>query len=219
MTGPGIVFSNASHGPPQTPNGGRESTSRRDGRCDPLPPGRWGGRVKRHFLWENLFRRGGRREQPILDVLARIPMFEDLSGRELRAVERVLHRRSYGEGEAVFYEGEPGLGMYIIESGTITITLGDEHAVVAELQDGDFFGEIALLLDDWRTATATARTEAKLLGFFRPELFALLDESPKLGTKVLRRLAHMMARRLETANRENRRLERELAGRARSEGA
>ena len=162
-------------------------------------------------MWGNIFRRQVKSETSIYTVLSKIPIFKDLSKKELKAIERILHRRTYKSGEAIFHEGDPGVGMYIIEDGRVNITLGKQEKLLAVLSNGEFFGEIALLSDTPRTATATAVNESKMLGFFQPDLFGLMETDPKMGNKILHRLAQMIADRLRFSNLENQQLKLKLS--------
>jgi len=160
--------------------------------------------------WSNIFRKKEKQHQSIYSFLRKTPIFQDLSGKELRAVERILHRRTYREEEIIFSENEHGVGMYIIESGDVTIHLGKEKKVLALLSAGDFFGEMAVILEGLRTATAAAKSPATLFGFFRPDLFSLMDTHPKVGNKILFRLAQMVAERLRISSIENKELKAKL---------
>ncbi len=169
--------------------------------------------------WSNIFKKKEKQQDSIYAFLRRTPIFQDLSGKELKAVERILHRRTYKEDEVVFSENEHGVGMYIIESGQIQILLGKDKKVLAVLSTGDFFGEMAVILEGLRTASAVAKSPSTLLGFFRPDLFNLMETHPKIGNKILFRLAQMVSERLRISSIENKelkqklnRLEKELAG-------
>ena len=129
----------------------------------------------------------------------------------MKAVERILHQRSYKPEEIVFNEDDPGVGMYIIVTGHINITIGSEEKLLAVLANGDFFGEIALLSETPRTATATAAIETHMLGFFQSDLFSLLETNPQTGNKILLRLAQMIADRLRFSNLENQQLKLKLS--------
>lgn len=154
-------------------------------------------------IWSNIFKKEEKKETNIFMVLHRIPIFQDLNRKELKAIDRILHRRTYKEGEIIFSENEPGVGMYIIESGKVHISLGKENKLLAVLSDGDFFGEMALLLESPRTATAIANAPLKMLGFFQPDFFGLLQTQPRTGNKVLHWLAKMIAERLRQTSMEN----------------
>ena len=153
-------------------------------------------------LWGNLFGAGpaaSPEEEEIVLVLKGIPLFEGLTRRELAAVTRILYRRVYQPEETIFHQGDPGLGMYIIVHGTVGIVNPSAGHTLAELHDGDFFGELALLDELPRSATAVARRPSTILGFFQPDFFALVDRHPRLGVKIMLRLARMVGRRLRAA--------------------
>jgi CRP-like cAMP-binding protein len=128
----------------------------------------------------------------------------------MRSVERILHRRIYKEKEVLFKEGDPGVGMYIIEKGRVNIVLGTEEKLLASLSNGEFFGEIALLSEIPRTATAVAVMESSILGLFQSDLFGLLETNPGMGNKILLKLAQMIADRLRFSNIENQQLKEKI---------
>jgi CRP-like cAMP-binding protein len=161
-------------------------------------------------MWGNVFRKQEIGKPGILTVLANIPLFNDLTMKELKAIERILHRRIYKKDEVLFNEGDPGVGMYIIEQGRINITLGSENKLVASISNGEFFGEIALLSESPRTATAIAAVPTKILGFFQSDLFGLTETNPKMGNKILFKIAQMSAERLRFSNLENQQLKEKI---------
>ena len=137
----------------------------------------------------------------IIDILKKIPIFSELTWMELKKLETIIHERVYAKDEVVFQEYEPGAGMYIIKSGEIGLTKTEDGQEIklAELQQGEFFGELSLLNDTPRTATARALRRTELLGFFRPDLLNLLQRDPKLGSRVLLKLAQVISQRLQHA--------------------
>jgi CRP-like cAMP-binding protein len=155
-----------------------------------------------NVIWSNVFklRTGGRGQTQITEILKKIPVFEDLTKRELEAIERILHKREYRQDEVIFREGEPGVGMYIIESGRVRIATETGKQTLAELAEGEFFGELALLDESPRSATAVAIQPCSILGFFQPDLFGLIERNPQLGVKIVLRLARSIGERLRRAN-------------------
>src|SRR5882724_7542774 len=146
-------------------------------------------------IWGNIFRLGPRKES-LAEILQNIPLFRELTPRELRVLERVVHTRSYDADEPVFVETEPGAGMYVIRSGHIDIVLrykSDHPLILAELEAGDFFGEMALLGDTSRSATAVARERSELIGFFHPDLIEIISLYPAMGAKISFGLAKTLA--------------------------
>jgi CRP/FNR family cyclic AMP-dependent transcriptional regulator len=154
------------------------------------------------FVLKELF--NSRKREPrgpdIRETLKSIPIFTDLSRRELAAVERILHLREYATDEIVFRQEEPGLGMYIIESGRVKIVSDDMASDVSELGDGEFFGELPLLDGGTRSATAIAKSPCRIYGFFQPDLYALIERNPRLGVKIVLSLAAIIGMRLRAAN-------------------
>jgi CRP-like cAMP-binding protein len=150
-------------------------------------------------LWSNIFQSAASRKDVDAEtsqILRRIPVFEELGRRELSAVVRILYERSYQAEELIFRQNDPGVGMYIIVQGTIAILREPSHQLLAELHDGDFFGEMALLDEQPRSATAIAKAPSRVLGFFQPELFGLIERHPQLGVKIVLRLARIIGQRL-----------------------
>ncbi|MCX6556482.1 MAG: cyclic nucleotide-binding domain-containing protein [Candidatus Aminicenantes bacterium] len=154
-------------------------------------------------IWGNIFKRKSDQSLDVRQFLKNIPLFAQLRKRELREIEHLIHRRQYKKDEVIFWQNEPGVGMYIVQSGDVGI-FGEyntpEQRSFARLTQGDFFGEMALLEDDNRSATAVALAESQLIGIFHPDLFDLFERKPELGIKVLSKLANMLAQRLRKTN-------------------
>ncbi len=158
---------------------------------------------KKNSYWENIFEKNGKYQIKHNIILKQVPIFSELKKSELREFERIIHQRYYKKDEVIFYEGEPGLGMYIIESGSIKIfkDYDSKHKEeLATLKVGDFCGEMALLDESPRSATAVAAEPTTLIGIFRPDMFSLIEKKSHLGNKILIRLAQMIAERLRLNN-------------------
>jgi len=118
-------------------------------------------------------------------------------------LEKLVHHRTYASGDFVFKNRAPGEGMYIIMKGTIKITIGTrsgDEKVLAELKEGDFFGELALFDNEPRSANALATTDSKLIGFFTADLLSLQDRNPQMTNKILMNLGSMLGERLRNTN-------------------
>ncbi len=145
-------------------------------------------------LWSNIFR--PRPTAGTQALLKRVPMFHDLNRRELAELEKILYRRHYDADEVIFRQGDPGVGMYVIESGSVAILHETTGRTLATLGSGDFFGEIALLNETPRSARAVATAAAELHGLFQAELYDLIERAPRLGVKLLLPLARNLGSRL-----------------------
>ncbi|MCI0708273.1 MAG: cyclic nucleotide-binding domain-containing protein [Ignavibacteriae bacterium] len=164
-------------------------------------------------IWKNIFSKKVLPEGSTEKLLSTIPAFSDLSFFELREVAQIVHKREYNADEPVFYQGDPGLGMYIIQEGRVLITIEDKDGNekdLATLGDGDFFGEVALLDESPRSATAVCKTDCQLIGFFRPDLFEIIEKNPALGIKIVQKLAEIVAQRLRVTDKEVSKLKSEL---------
>ncbi len=158
--------------------------------------------MKADSIWGNIFRYGHRKES-LAEILQNVPLFQDLTTKELRILEGLVHIRAYQPDEPVFVESEPGAGMYVIRTGRVDIKLKhrSEHPLVlAELETGDFFGEMALLGDTSRSATAVTREASELIGFFLPDLEEIINLHPSMGAKITFGLAKTLADRLRYTN-------------------
>lgn len=158
-----------------------------------------------NFLWDNIFR-NKRGEDDIVKTLKENQLFTDLSNREISFLKEIVHIRRYHAGELVFRQGEVGVGMYIIVRGRVEIFINDPNSdgtefneiYVTQLIAGDFFGELSLVEEgSRRTASAIAREETVLIGFFKPDLVEILERNPSSGVKIVFRLAEVLGRRLK----------------------
>jgi len=150
-------------------------------------------------LWGNIFRRQEKKEQQIFDVLRAVPVFQGLSTRELRMVQKLVYVRHYADGETIFSTGDPSLGMYIITSGTVHILrdiTGAQPKLIAALTAGEFFGEMGLVDDSPRSASAVAHGDTEAIGFFKPELLNASSRQPELGLKIFLGVAKTLSARL-----------------------
>jgi len=102
------------------------------------------------------------------------------------------------DGSLIFQEGDVGEKMYIIQSGFIRITKnidGRDH-LLAELSKGEFFGEMAIVSNIKRSATATASGTVEILAFDRPGFEAMISKNTKIAMSVIDKLSQ----RLQNAN-------------------
>ena len=150
-------------------------------------------------LWSNIFSHQMKKEQCIFDVLRAVHIFNDLSDRELRTVQKLVYIRRYADGETIFSTGDPSLGMYIIKVGIVRIIReipGFQPKLIAELTAGEFFGEMGLIDDSPRSASALAHGHTETIGFFKPELLNMSSRQPQLGLKIFMSVAKTLSTRL-----------------------
>jgi CRP-like cAMP-binding protein len=123
----------------------------------------------------------------VLEGLAAVPLFSGCSKRELQTIARAVKTVEHRAGTVIAREGEPGIGLFVIDEGEAEVTIGGRKK--ATLGPRDFFGEIALLDGGPRTATVTATTDIKLLGLTEWVFRGLMQEHSSIAIKTLEAMA------------------------------
>lgn len=127
-------------------------------------------------------------------LLTRIPFFSGVGKEQLKMIGKKGGVSELEKGELIFDEGDPGDRMYVILHGSVRIHKSSEQAAVpiALLKDGDFFGELALLDGNERSAAATAASDCKLLSLGRADFLDELNKSPHMLSVLLAGLSGRM---------------------------
>lgn len=122
-------------------------------------------------------------------VLARVPIFSDLSDTELRFLSDRTVSKKYASGESIFGEGDPCAGLYIVESGDVRIfkiSPGGREQVLTVEHAGSSVAELPIFDGGNYPASASAATDCQLLFISRTDFRALCLEHPEVALKVLR---------------------------------
>ena len=131
------------------------------------------------------------------DVLRKVPLFSDLSEAELARFADVTREREYPKNSVILFEDDPGDALYIVSAGQVKVVLIGEdgrEVILSVLGDGDFFGEMALIDDEPRSAHVIAMRDSQLLVLRRDDFQAQLVTQPKIGLKLLRVLVQRLRR-------------------------
>jgi CRP/FNR family cyclic AMP-dependent transcriptional regulator len=126
------------------------------------------------------------------ELLARIPMFEDLGADDRSALASTLVERRFDAGDMIMNLGDAGTSMFIVASGHVNIHLPGEASRRISLKDisaGEYLGELALFDDKPRSASAVATTDAVLLELERETLSKYLVSRPQAAMTLFRTLA------------------------------
>lgn len=121
--------------------------------------------------------------------------FSGLLAEELSVFESIGQVRLFRGGDTVFSAGDPGDGFYVIESGRVNISAvvgNGELRLLATIGPGDFFGEMAVLDDAPRSATAVAESDAKTFFLGRDQLLELLEHRPQFALNLIREFSARM---------------------------
>ena len=140
---------------------------------------------------------------PRQERLRSLSLFIHLTPRELQILDGLLHERDYLKDEVIFDAGEEGQAIYIVLEGQVLICRQGQpvEGRIAELGAGTFFGELALLDNDPRSAQARAASDCRLAVFFREDFMNLLETHAVIASKISRELARHIGRRMrELAN-------------------
>jgi CRP/FNR family cyclic AMP-dependent transcriptional regulator len=123
--------------------------------------------------------------------LKAVPFFSAMSKSELAAVAQQTDEIDVPAGKVLAREGDFGEEFFVIDAGTAQVTRGGEP--IAELGPGDFFGEMALLEEDRRTATVTATTPMSLIVMTRASFRALDRAHPEIHETISKAIAERHA--------------------------
>ena len=118
---------------------------------------------------------------------AAIPLVAGLTDRELATVASAASEVSAEEGQSLAAEGDFGHALYVIESGTATVTADGEP--LRELGTGDVFGEIAVLASGRRTSSVVATSPMRLIVLFKRDVWALERSAPTAAERLLTLIA------------------------------
>ena len=159
-------------------------------------------KIVRSSFWSNIFNTSEEKVS-LTKSLQSVPVFSELNKREISSIINIVHKRNYLPGEYIFYQGDPGIGFYIIRSGEVIIQRASElgnSIPLATFSDGDFFGELALIDGEKRSASAIAKTDCSLAVVFKPDLDEFIEAYPRKGIKILQGISQVVAVRLRKLN-------------------
>ena len=128
-------------------------------------------------------------------VLRSVNLFADVPTSGLEVLATGLRRRRYARGQVIFTQGDPGNSLCIVEEGRVRIVVGSDDGkelVLRVLGAGDFFGELALLDGEPRSADAVAQEACQLLLLQRPDFLEFLEARPKVATTLLAALSRKL---------------------------
>jgi signal transduction histidine kinase len=114
---------------------------------------------------------------------------------ELLKLQKTGLIRRIPAGSTVFVEGDPGDGLFLVERGCVVLTTRVDHGqgrVISRVVAGDYFGEMALLDDEPRSATATAEAESIVSFIPKCDVIELLNNSPTIVFDMFREFSQRM---------------------------
>ena len=126
-----------------------------------------------------------------VDLIRGVPLFSRLSKAELRDLAMLADEIDLRDGKELTRQGAQGREFFVLLEGTADVRKNGRK--INTLGPGDFFGEIALVSREPRTATVTATSPVRTLVITDRSFRRLLDESPQVKTKVMEAMAKRLA--------------------------
>ncbi|WP_350334825.1 cyclic nucleotide-gated ion channel [Coralliovum pocilloporae] len=114
-------------------------------------------------------------------MVARVPLFGDLSASEISEIMQLLQARNVRSGDVIVKRGDPAHSMYFVAAGEVQIELANQTVA---LEEGAFFGEVAVLRRTARSATVRALRDSQLLVLDSEDLHHLMDEKKEVGQRI-----------------------------------
>ncbi|MDI6858759.1 MAG: cyclic nucleotide-binding domain-containing protein [Dehalococcoidia bacterium] len=121
------------------------------------------------------------------DTLAEVPLFSEMSRRDLKRLASAVIVRPYKRGEMIVKEGEMAVAFYIIRSGSVDVVRNADSGekIIATLGPGEFFGEMAILDSYPRSASVRAVMDTECLVLSRWDFLAELRSNPYIAVQML----------------------------------
>lgn len=132
-------------------------------------------------------------------LLGRVPIFAGLTPEQLSDLAALAVPRRWSAGEVIFREGDPGDTCYVVQSGCVRVTRNHSDGrtiTLAELHEGDLFGELAMFDSERRSATVEAAEDTTAVALLASDMRRLLLRHPDISLKLLSAFAD----RLKEAN-------------------
>ena len=126
-----------------------------------------------------------------VELLKKVPLFAKLDKNALHEVAQIADELDLPAGKEMATEGDRGREFFVLLRGSADVTRNGER--INTMQEGDFFGEIALVTKMPRTATVTATTDVDVLVITERAFDDLLKKSPEIGRAVAEALAERVA--------------------------
>jgi CRP-like cAMP-binding protein len=130
-----------------------------------------------------------------VDLLRKVPLFEDLSDRELGQLAQSFKETKFPAGKEIASEGQRGVGFFVIGEGEVAYIVDGKETGRGD--SGDYFGEVALIDDGARTATVKAVTDVTAYGLTPWDFRPLVEENASIAWELLQ----AMAKRLRATDR------------------
>lgn len=135
----------------------------------------------------------------IRNAIDKLPIFSDLSTREVDVLSVIFHPKEWEKGETLFAEGEPCQALYFVLSGEVKIfkkTKSRQYKEIATVGDRSVLGEMGFVERSLRSATAIAEKDSTGICLYHADFERLCEEYPQVAIRLLKKLNRLLALRL-----------------------
>lgn len=132
----------------------------------------------------------------VILALKNTPLFQNVPGEGLKRLSDFVHEKEVSTGEVVFREDEFGDEMYLVRSGQVSIhqEQGEGPALIEVVKTGGYFGEMAIIDDLPRTASATADVDTSLLVLHKNDFRTAVQDYPDIAFEIFREFTRRLRR-------------------------
>jgi len=130
-------------------------------------------------------------------VLQKVPLFGQLSATDLQRVLDVARERVYPKNSVILFEDDPGDALYVVAAGQVKVVLIGEdgrEVILSVMGEGEFFGEMALIDDEPRSAHVIAMEDSTLVVLRREDFQPIMEQTPAIALALLRELTRRLRR-------------------------
>jgi len=144
-------------------------------------------------------------ENPIFHILEKLPLFKGLNEDSANLITNKITLEYYPKDHLLFSQGDSGNAMYIIKKGQVKIFQGpkddkDEQIVLATLIDNAFFGEMALVSEKPRNASAITLEESEIFILKKDDFYSLITNNPSLAEQISSEFIHRIRENMRNEN-------------------
>ncbi|ABA23298.1 cyclic nucleotide-binding domain-containing protein [Anabaena sp. FACHB-709] len=128
----------------------------------------------------------------------RVPIFKELRDDFIVRLTSVMHELQFPANHTIFRQGEEGRSLYIIVSGRVKVHIGDKQ--LAEVDQGKYFGEMAVFDTQPRSASVTTIEPCEFLELTQEQLYDAIEETPEIAVNIIRELSRLIRGLNENVN-------------------
>lgn len=147
------------------------------------------------------------------DIIFDSRFLQNLTTLERSELLQYCHRRRYKENEYIYYQGDPGTGMYFIEEGKVELLVDstsesntEKNKQTYTIEAPESFGALSIGYELRRMSSARCLTDCILMGFFKPDFETLKQRHPSIAVKFMETLAMIAMKQLEVVTKELKKL-------------